>query len=158
MNRSSSSGRLSTEKRFTGETTMEVRKYENRAQLGRDAGREVAAAIRDLLSSGNEPEVNMVFAAAPSQQEFLEALVEEKDIDWSRVNAIDMAYYIGISSDAPQPFWIARAERLSGKVPFCADHDLSGREWDLEAECDQYGALMRSRPSSIVSMGIGENN
>lgn len=139
-------------------TTMEVRKYKNRALLGRDAGREVAAAIRDLLSSGNETEVNMVFAAAPSQQEFLETLVEEKDIDWSRVNAFHMDEYIGLSPDAPQRFGNFLTERLFGKVSFRTVHYLNGSAPDLQAECDRYGALLRSFPTDIVCMGIGENN
>lgn len=44
-------------------------RLETRAVLGRKAAQDVAATIRMLLS--NQARVRMVFAAAPSQNEFL---------------------------------------------------------------------------------------
>ena len=53
-----------------------------------------------------------MFAAAPSQNEVLAQLLEEKDIDWGRVNAFHMDEYIGIAPDHPAGF--ARLQPLSG--------------------------------------------
>jgi glucosamine-6-phosphate deaminase len=46
----------------------------------------------------------MVFAAAPSQAEMLEALVIERDVDWARVTAFHMDEYIGLPPAAPERF------------------------------------------------------
>ena len=51
-------------------------RLETRAVLGRKAAQDVAATIRMLLS--NQARVRMVFAAAPSQNEFLSALREDR--------------------------------------------------------------------------------
>ena len=51
-----------------------------------------------------EESVNIIFAAAPSQNEFLEALIAAPVIDWRRVNGFHMDEYIGLAADAPQGF------------------------------------------------------
>ena len=39
----------------------------------------------------------MIFAAAPSQNDFLEALIDDKTIEWEHINAFHMDEYIGFS-------------------------------------------------------------
>ena len=63
---------------------LKVTISETRAELGEVAAREVAAYIRSLLDT--KPEVNIIFASAPSQNDFLANLLLE-EIDWSRINA-----------------------------------------------------------------------
>lgn len=77
---------------------MLVRVYKNRSQLGAAAGREAAAAIRALLAS--KAQVRIVFAAAPSQNEFLAELAAAPDLDWSRITAFHMDEYIGLLKQA----------------------------------------------------------
>ena len=44
---------------------LEVRVYDSRKSMGQAAADDTAAAIRELLSQ--KKEINMIFAAAPSQ-------------------------------------------------------------------------------------------
>jgi len=71
-----------------------VRVYETRRAMGDAAGACAAAHLRTLLAEKDE--VNVIFAAAPSQNEMVEALVAATDIDWTRVNAFHMDEYIGL--------------------------------------------------------------
>ena len=80
--------------------TVEI--YENRTLMGEAAARDIKAKIAELLSKKSE--INMIFAAAPSQNDVLKALVEDKEIEWNRVNAYHMDEYIGLDKDAPQGF------------------------------------------------------
>ena len=80
---------------------LKVRIYENREQIGADAAKMAAGHIGELLE--RKEFVNIIFAAAASQNEFLAALVKE-DIDWSRVNAFHMDEYIGLEENASQLF------------------------------------------------------
>ena len=66
---------------------LKVAIAENRAELGEVAAREVAAYIMALQKE--KPEVNIIFASAPSQNEFLANLLHY-DIDWGRINAFHM--------------------------------------------------------------------
>ena len=60
---------------------MDLRIAPNRDELGRDAARDIANALRERLQS--QPHLRMIFAAAPSQREMLDALIQEPGIDWS---------------------------------------------------------------------------
>ena len=136
--------------------SLRVRLYEDRSLLGADAARLVAEEIRQLLAI--RAVVNIIFAAAPSQNEFLAALVAEEQVDWRRINAFHMDEYIGLPPDAPQGFGNFLKERIFDKVPFKSVHYLNGNAADPEAECSRYENLLKTFPSHIVCMGIGENN
>ena len=134
---------------------LRVQVYFTRREMGLAAAKDVAEKIRTLLA--DQQEVNMIFAAAPSQNEFLEALCAEKDIDWQRINAFHMDEYIGIPDDAPQGFGNFLKTRIFEKLPFCSVNYLNGNLSDPEQECERYTALMQQHPIDIVCMGIGEN-
>lgn len=133
---------------------LKVRIYENRTQLGIDAAKLAASHIR-LLLQGKDV-VNIIFAAAASQNEFLATLIKE-DIDWQRVNAFHMDEYIGLPANAPQLFSVFLKQRIFDKVPFRAVYYLNGAAPDSEAECNRYAALLDEYPVDITFMGIGEN-
>ena len=134
---------------------IKVNVFADRAQMGAAAARTTADIIGHLLAS--QPVVNMIFAAAPSQNEFLAAL-SEQPIEWSRINAFHMDEYIGLNEDAPQSFARYLKEHLFDKTPFRSIHFLHGDAEDLDAECRRYAALLKQLPPDIVCMGIGENS
>lgn len=134
---------------------LQVYVFPDRCAMGVFAAADAARSIRKLLSK--KQELNMVFAAAPSQNEFLEALCSEKDIDWNRINAFHMDEYVNLPADAPQGFGNFLKERIFGKLPFHSVNYLNGNCSDLEQECERYSALLRQHPVDIVLMGIGEN-
>ncbi|MBE7177490.1 MAG: glucosamine-6-phosphate deaminase [Mucilaginibacter polytrichastri] len=127
----------------------------DRAALGRMAAGAVSMQIRK--TGVKKAPLNMIFAAAPSQNEFLAALVADETIDWSRINAFHMDEYIGLPAGAPQLFSRFLSDRLFDRVPFRAVHLLDGNAADLQQECARYAALLEENPPDIVCMGIGEN-
>jgi glucosamine-6-phosphate deaminase len=133
---------------------LKVVTADTREQMGTLAAAAVELKINELLQS--KEFVNMIFAAAPSQNEFIAALIE-KQIDWSRINAFHMDEYIGLSADAPQGFGNFLREKLFGKVPFNEVHYLNGNAADLAEECKRYEILLNNYPCDIVCLGIGEN-
>ncbi|UNK19591.1 glucosamine-6-phosphate deaminase [Paenibacillus sp. N3/727] len=133
---------------------LKVKVYENRSMLGRAAGLDCAAHMRELLDK--QEQVRMIFAAAPSQNEFLETLVKESDIDWSRVTTFHMDEYIGLDSDAPQRFGIFLKLRLFDLVHPAEVHLIQSSN-SPEEECRRYSEIIADEPIDIVCMGIGEN-
>lgn len=127
----------------------------NRQELGQLAAKMTAEKIKEL--SGERDFVNIIFASAPSQDEFLEALSLEVGIDWSRVRAFHMDEYINLSAEAPQNFGFYLRQRLFDRVAINAVYYLDGNAPDPEAECLRYGALLKQYPTDIVCLGIGEN-
>jgi glucosamine-6-phosphate deaminase len=65
-----------------------VVRLSSREELGRTAARDIAAAIRTGLQ--NQAGLRILFASAPSQEATLRALVEEPEIDWTRVTAFHL--------------------------------------------------------------------
>ena len=134
---------------------LNVKVFSTTGEMGRAAAAEVAAKIVELL--GKKEEVNMIFAAAPSQEAFLNSLIADSRIDWTRINAFHMDEYIGVGPSAPQSFAHFLRERIFDRVPFRAVYCLDGLASDRDAECARYAGLLQRYPVDIVCMGIGEN-
>jgi len=134
---------------------LAVEVYATRDEMGQAAAQDVAARIRQLLTT--QKLVRIVFAAAPSQNEFLAALGQAPDLDWGRVEAFHMDEYLGLAPDAPQRFGRFLREHLFAHVPLGRIEYVDGDATDAPAECAHYTALLRERPVDIVCAGIGEN-
>ena len=132
-----------------------VKRYPTRAAMGAAAAAEAAEVIRNLLAKKDE--INMIFAAAPSQNEFLQALVEAPGIDFTRINAYHMDEYVGLDDDAPQRFGNFLKDHIFGLAPFKSVNYIQGNAEDIDAECERYSQLLRDNHIDIVCMGIGEN-
>lgn len=129
--------------------------YENRTLMGEAAARDIKAKIAELLSQ--KQEINMIFAAAPSQNDVLKSLVEDNEIEWSRVNAYHMDEYIGLDKDAPQGFGNFLKDHIFGLVPFKSVNYIDITTTNPEQEAQRYGKLLDENLTDIVIMGIGEN-
>ena len=134
---------------------LTVNIYDTRSEMGKAAASDIKARILALLAVKDS--INMIFAAAPSQNEVLAALANDRDIPWNRVNAFHMDEYIGLSSTAPQAFGNFLREHIFGIAPFKSLNYIDVTAQDAEAECERYSALLREYPTDIVVMGIGEN-
>ena len=133
---------------------LDIRIDDPRKEMGTAAAADIETAVCEILKTKDC--CNMIFAAAPSQNEVLEALAASEKIDWSRVNAYHMDEYIGLAQDAPQGFANFLRRGLFDKVPFASVNCLDSTN-EPNAECERYGALLSANPTDIVCMGIGEN-
>ena len=134
---------------------LEYLAFETRTEMGEYSAREAAAEInRQIKEKG---EINMIFAAAPSQNDFLASLINDKSIDWSKIHAFHMDEYIGLPADAPQGFGNFLKNAIFGRVPFASVDYIDCTAVDPEAECERYSALLTANKCDIIIMGIGEN-
>ena len=134
---------------------LKVEIYDTRAEMGNAAARDIKAKIAQLLAEKGE--INMIFAAAPSQNEVLAALADDGQIEWNRVNAYHMDEYIGLSADAPQGFGNFLKAHIFGRASFKSVHYIDCTASDPEKEAARYEKLLGDNPPDIVVMGIGEN-
>lgn len=134
---------------------LKVQVFENRAAMGIAAGKDVTDCIKKLLTE--KEEINMIFAAAPSQDETLAEIVATPGINWGRVNAFHMDEYIGLSADAPQAFGNFLKDRLFSKLPFKTVNYIYAEGESYEETCERYTKLLAEHPIDIVCLGIGEN-
>lgn len=135
---------------------LNVKIMPSRDEMGKVAAADIAAKIKELLAQKDE--INMIFAAAPSQNEALAHLIEYTDIEWNRVNAYHMDEYIGLAKeDADKSFSCYLTDHIFSKVPFKTVNLIDSTATDAEAECARYTKLLIDNPTDIVVMGIGEN-
>ena len=133
---------------------VDLKIYDSRAEMGRAAAEEAAACMRKLLEK--EPEINCIFAAAPSQTEFLQELCKQPGIDWSRVNGYHMDEYVGLPLGHKKSFNHFLCQSIFDKVPFKSVNLMNGSR-PVEEEIARYDQLLKDAPTHITFMGIGEN-
>ena len=132
--------------------------YHDRPAMGRGAAFDVAQAIAARQRSSGC--TNVVFAAAPSQNEFLSGLVANREVDWSRVHAFHMDEYLGLDADHPASFRRYLNEHLFGLVGLTPDalHLIPGEKVSRPLRtCLEYEDILRAQATDIVCAGIGEN-
>jgi glucosamine-6-phosphate deaminase len=133
---------------------IDVQVHPDRAAMGRAAAATVAEDLRRRLAGGGR--ARMIFAAAPSQAETLDALVAEPGIDWGRVAAFHMDEYIGLAPDAPARFALWLRRNLFDRLPFGAVHLIDPGD-DPAAAAADYARTLAQAPIDIVCLGIGVN-
>ena len=134
---------------------LNVYVYDSRSDTGTAAAGVVAEEIRRLVESRGR--AVGIFASAPSQNEFLAALVQTAGIDWSRVVGFHLDEYLGMDDQAPQSFRRFLIDRLVSKVALSKFHGLRGEMDDGAAESERYSELLAANPPDFAVLGIGEN-
>lgn len=135
--------------------TLLVKKYNTRAEMGKGAAKDAETVIAELIAKKGE--INMIFAAAPSQNEVLENLLASEIIDWTKINCFHMDEYIGLPEGDPRSFGVYLKEHIFAHKPFKSVHYIHGWAEDAEAECERYAALLKEHPIDAICLGIGEN-
>jgi glucosamine-6-phosphate deaminase len=138
--------------------SLRVVVHDSRQALGQAAAQEVAAAIASRQATAGR--ANLIFAAAPSQDEFLQALGQLGVVDWSRVFAFHMDEYLGLKPDHPASFRRYLREHLFDRVGLSPDQIRLIPGEDVKkplATCLLYESLLLASPTDIVCAGIGEN-
>ncbi len=134
---------------------LKVEIYRTPVEMGIGAAKAIAADIKRIASEKNN--VRMMFAAAPSQDTTLCALMDIPDIPWEVVTAFHMDEYVGISEDRKQSFRNYLKRNIFSRKPFGDVNYIRGEVDDVEAEIQRYGKLLSEAPIDIIILGIGEN-
>jgi len=134
--------------------SLTVRIYSDRKMMGKAVAQDVAQKMNEIIT--RNAKLRMIFAAAPSQNEFLAALLKF-NIEWSKVEAFHMDEYIGIDEKAPQGFGNFLIRSIFEHKTFRKVNYINSKAINPDDECVRYGSLISSSPIDICAMGIGEN-
>lgn len=133
---------------------MEISVFTDPIALGQQAGKIGAQLIRDAIQS--QGFANIILATGTSQFETLKQLLQEKDIDWSKVTVFHLDEYIGLPITHPASFRKYLKERFFDQVNLKAFHLIDG-EHDPEQECKRLSGIIEKHPIDVAFVGIGEN-
>ncbi len=138
--------------------SLRVVVHEDRARMGRAAAAEVARIISERQASGHLAHV--VFAAAPSQDEFLANLIALRGIDWANVVGFQMDEYLKLNPDHPGSTRRYLQEHLFRWTGIAADrlHLIPGEQEGHPLRIAlAYSSLFEQGPIDLVCGGIGDN-
>lgn len=131
-----------------------IKIFKTREEMGEAAASDAEIYINGVLSQKNE--MNIVFAAAPSQNDVLASL-SKKNIPWRKINAYHMDEYVGLSRTDPPSFGHYLYEHIFSLVPFKSVHYIAQNGKASEEACQDYCSLLEQIHIDIVFMGVGEN-
>ena len=134
---------------------LNVLTHPTRLRMGAAAAEQAAHEMIEIITKKGAARI--IFACAPSQDEFLASLTSAPGIDWSRVTIFHIDEYVGLPENHPACFRSFHRKHLLSKITPGAFHGIRGESPDPEAECRRYGALLAEAPIDLICMGIGEN-
>lgn len=134
---------------------LDVKIFKTRTEMGIAAAKEAANYLREL--GKKKDEINILFAAAPSQDDIYGALIKEKEIPWDKINAMQLDDYIGINSNAPQRFANYLKSHIFDHVPIKQVLMINSENSCIEDELERYNEILKNHPVDISFIGIGEN-
>lgn len=134
---------------------LAVSVYDSREEMGKAAAKQFYKAVKSKLQSKDS--LNIIFAAAPSQNDFLEAIKSYKDIEWEKINVFHMDEYVGLSIAEKQSFAGFVKSRVVDNFNVKAFYPINGANANVDLECERYAKLLEENKVDIVCCGIGEN-
>ena len=128
--------------------------HDTRDSMGAAAAKAAADRINAVIAAKGE--ANVVFAAAPSQNETLANLLKQ-DIDWTKVRGFHQDEYIGLDPAHSAGFGNFMRRTIFDLVPFKELHYLLCKPEEAEAKCEEYTNLLKKYPADLIFLGFGEN-
>jgi glucosamine-6-phosphate deaminase len=136
--------------------SLELNILSNREEMGKAAAHDVSLAMKRLIK--DKGGVTMVFAAAPSQNEFLAHLSKTKNINWSKVICFHLDEYVELPRFHPNTFEVYLKEHLFNHVRPKAVYFMKALKGGADQVARQYARLIRRCGGlDIACIGIGEN-
>lgn len=135
---------------------LELNILPTRNEMGKMAAGDVSRAMnRFIKERGN---VNIAFAAAPSQDEFLFHLSRKRNIDWSRVICFHLDDYLDLPRNHPNTFEVYLKEHIFNRVRPKQIYFIKALKGTPGEIARKYTRLIaQSGGLHISCIGIGEN-
>ena len=131
---------------------MELRICKNSEELGKSAAKHVAQVLRDVIAEKGY--ARLCLSTGASQFDTLKALVEEKDIQWDKVEMFHLDEYVDLPITHVASFRKYLQERFVDKVgPLKSVNFVDGTEGCIAKLTEE----IRKEPIDIGLIGIGEN-
>lgn len=134
---------------------LSVRIYQEDRELARDAARLAHSYLHSLLQK--QELVRIILATGNSQIQFLEAITNIQELDWSRIIFFHLDEYLGISPEHPGSFRYYLQQKVAAKIPLREFYYLQGDALQPLEECDRYSKLLKQGSIDLCLLGLGHN-
>src|SRR5689334_17637259 len=134
---------------------MDVQVFATKNELGQAAADFAAEIIRWAIAERGA--ACLIAATGASQFEFLDALVQQPEIDWSKTTFFHLDEYVGLSDAHPASFRKYLKERIADRVHPGDFYFVEAERPDPVTECRRLGEIISRYTVDAAFVGIGEN-
>jgi glucosamine-6-phosphate deaminase len=134
---------------------MNIQTFNSKQELGQAAATDAAKIIRNAIAERGH--AYLIAATGASQFEFLEALVQQPGIDWTKTTFFHLDEYVGLPESHPASFRKYLKERIANVVHPGGFNFVNGEAADPASECRRVGRSISSCAIDVAFVGIGEN-
>ena len=134
---------------------MKIHTLKTSEDASKAAARRAAHILRAAIEAGGR--ARFTAATGNSQLLFLDALVREAGIDWSKTTMFHLDEYIGLSEEHPASFVGYLRRRLVETTGITDVHFLHGDSLPIDAVIRSVSDAVLSAPVDAAFIGIGEN-
>ena len=133
---------------------LKVEIHESSDIMGAAAAKKAAGILRNYTTEKKKP-VICVFAAAPSQDTFLEHLCRQEEIDWSRITAFHLDEYMDLPRSHPNTFEVYLREHVFEKisVPETSIKMIKSLAGSPDEIADKYGCMLKESVARVRNEG-----
>jgi len=133
---------------------MKLHVLETEKELGQVAADIIAKGLIEAIEEKGE--ANYLVSTGSSQFSTFEALLANKDIDWTKVTMYHLDEYVALPESHIASFRKYLKERFTSKVPLKRAVFVNG-EGDIEENLRMLEEELAAHPIDVGAIGIGEN-
>ncbi|MBR5452649.1 MAG: glucosamine-6-phosphate deaminase [Clostridia bacterium] len=133
---------------------MKLHVLNTEKELGQVAADLISEALIAAIKENGE--ANYLVSTGSSQFTTFEALIANKDIDWTKVTMYHLDEYVGLPESHIASFRKYLKERFVSKVPLKKAVFVNG-EGDIEENLRMLEEELAAHPIDVGAIGIGEN-
>ena len=135
---------------------MIINIYNNKKETSKEAALQAASILNKKIRQKGT--ATFVIATGVSQLDFIEHLVTEGNVDWSKTKMFHLDEYIDLLETHPASFRKYLQEIFISKVDRIKKVNLiNGDTADPQKECDRLNQILKNEIVDIAFIGVGEN-
>ena len=135
---------------------MKVNIHKNKKEASKEAALQAASILNETIHQKGT--ATFIMATGVSQLDFIQYLVTEGNVDWSKTKMFHLDEYIGLPETHPASFRKYLKEKFISKVDKIKKINLiNGDAVDPQKECERLNQILKNEIVDIAFVGIGEN-
>ena len=135
---------------------MKINIYSNKKETSKKAALKAALLLNKTIHKKGT--ATFIMATGVSQLDFIEHLVTEGNVNWSKAKMFHLDEYIGLPETHPASFRKYLQDKFISKVDRIKEVNfINGDAADPQKECDRLNQILKNEIVDIAFVGIGEN-
>jgi len=135
---------------------MKINIYNNKKETSKKAALQAASILNKVIHQKGM--ATFIIATGVSQLDFIEYLITEGNVDWSKTRMFHLDEYIGLPETHPASLRRYLKEKFISKVDRIKEINfINGDAADPQKECERLNQILKNEIVDIAFVGIGEN-